>query len=155
MSGVTATAPLMRWACWRPLSKRRLSIFKEKEACVAPPFLFPHSEAEEMAKKTVEDLAVAGKRVLVRVDFNVPLDGAGAITDDTRIRAAIPTIEYLAAAGAKVILMSHLGRPKGERKAEFSLKPAAVRLGELVSAKVSFVDSCVGEEGCGRSGRTR
>jgi 3-phosphoglycerate kinase len=98
-----------------------------------------------MAKKTIRDLEVAGKRVLVRVDFNVPLDEDGAITDDTRIRGAVPTIEYLAAAGAKVILMSHLGRPKGERKAEYSLRPVAERLGELISAKVTFAEDCVGE----------
>ncbi len=99
-----------------------------------------------MAKRTVRDLDVKGRRVLVRVDFNVPLDEAQAITDDTRIRAAIPTIEYLVGEGARVILMSHLGRPKGERKAEFSLKPAAERLGALLSAKVSFVDECVGSK---------
>lgn len=97
-----------------------------------------------MAKKTVRDLQVKGRRVLVRVDFNVPLDDAQRITDDTRIRMALPTIEHLVGLGAKVILMSHLGRPKGERKAEMSLKPAADRLGELVRAKVSFVDECVG-----------
>ncbi|MEM7147037.1 MAG: phosphoglycerate kinase [Verrucomicrobiota bacterium] len=98
-----------------------------------------------MAKKTIRDLDVAGKRVLVRVDFNVPLDEAGKITDDTRIRAALPTIEFLSEAGAKVVLMSHLGRPKGERKPEFSLKPVAERLGELISAKVSFAEDCVGD----------
>lgn len=98
-----------------------------------------------MAKKTIRDLDVAGKRVLVRVDFNVPLDEAGKITDDTRIRAAVPTIQFLAEAGAKVVLMSHLGRPKGERKMEYSLLPAAERLGELISAKVGFVEDCVGQ----------
>ncbi len=95
-------------------------------------------------KKTIEDIDVAGKKVLVRVDFNVPLDENGNITDDTRIRAALPTIQYLLDHNAKVILMSHLGRPKGEVKPEFSLAPAAKRLGELVDTKVVFASDCVG-----------
>ena len=100
-----------------------------------------------MAKKlSIRDLEPAGKRVLMRVDFNVPLDDGGAITDDTRIRAAIPSIEHLVKAGARVILMSHLGRPKGEKKPEFSLKPAADRLGELISAPVKFAGDCIGDE---------
>ena len=86
-------------------------------------------------KKTVEDIDVRGKRVLVRCDFNVPLDGAN-ITDDKRIRAALPTISYLIEHDAKVILCSHLGRPKGEYKPEFSLAPVAARLGELLSKEV-------------------
>ena len=101
-----------------------------------------------MAKKTIRDIDLAGKRVLVRVDFNVPLkdqDGQRVITDDTRIRGALPTIEYLLEQKAHVILMSHLGRPKGEKNLELSLKPAADRLGELISAKVSFADDCIGE----------
>jgi len=99
-----------------------------------------------MAKLSIRDLQPAGKRVLMRVDFNVPLDGDQSITDDTRIRAAIPSIEHLVNAGARVILMSHLGRPKGEKKPEFSLKPAAERLGELISAPVKFASDCVGPE---------
>ncbi|MFV1994297.1 MAG: phosphoglycerate kinase, partial [Verrucomicrobiales bacterium] len=98
-----------------------------------------------MAKKTLNDLEVAGRRVLVRVDFNVPLDDSGAITDDTRIRAALPTIDYLTGKGARVVLLSHLGRPKGERRPEYSLKPVAGRLGELISAPVSFANDCIGE----------
>ncbi|MEM9479023.1 MAG: phosphoglycerate kinase [Verrucomicrobiota bacterium] len=101
-----------------------------------------------MAKKTIRDLEVSGKTVLVRVDFNVPLkdnEGQQVITDDTRIRAALPTINHLSEAGAKVVLMSHLGRPKGEKANEFSLKPAADRLGELIEANVKFVDDCVGD----------
>lgn len=97
-----------------------------------------------MAKLSIRDLSPAGKRVLMRVDFNVPLDGA-TITDDTRIRAAIPSIEALTQAGAKVILMSHLGRPKGEKNPKYSLAPVAQRLGELVDSTVHFADDCIGD----------
>jgi len=91
-------------------------------------------------KKTVRDINVSGKKVIVRCDFNVPLKD-GTITDDTRITAAMPTISYLVEHGAKVILMSHLGRPKGEAKPEFSLKPVADRLEELLGKKIIFI-SC-------------
>ena len=97
-------------------------------------------------KKTVRDIDVAGKRVLVRVDFNVPLDH-GKVTDDTRIKAAIPTIKYLVDHNAKVILMSHLGRPKGDGpEPELSLKPAADRLRELTGLNVTFVDDTYGKK---------
>jgi phosphoglycerate kinase len=99
-----------------------------------------------MAKRTVAGLDVTGKRVLVRVDFNVPQDASGTITDDTRIRAALPTIQRLVSGGAKVILMSHLGRPDGQRKPEFSLAPVARHLATLVSAPVRFAADCVGPE---------
>ena len=97
-------------------------------------------------KKTVEDLQVTGKRVLVRCDFNVPLKN-GVITDENRIVAALPTIKYLMGQGAKVILCSHLGKPKGEPKPEFSLAPVAVRLSEKLSCKVVFAadDTVVGD----------
>ena len=97
-------------------------------------------------KKTVEDLQVAGKRVLVRCDFNVPLKN-GVITDENRIVAALPTIQYLMKQGAKVILCSHLGKPKGEPKPEYSLAPVAVRLSEKLGCKVVFAadDEVVGE----------
>jgi len=98
-----------------------------------------------MNKKTVRDINVSGKRVLVRVDFNVPLD-SGRVTDDTRIRAAIPTIQYLIDKGAKVILASHLGRPKGKVAPEFSLKPVAVRLEQLLGVPVAMGSDCVGPE---------
>ena len=97
-------------------------------------------------KLSISDIDPAGKRALMRVDFNVPLDDDGNITDDTRIKAAIPSIEHLTTAGGRVILMSHLGRPKGEKNPSFSLKPAADRLGELISANVKFVADCVGDD---------
>ena len=97
-------------------------------------------------KKNVEDLQVAGKRVLVRCDFNVPLKN-GVITDENRIVAALPTIQYLIDNGAKVILCSHLGKPKGEPKPEFSLAPVAVRLAEKLGKPVTFAadDTVVGD----------
>ncbi len=98
-----------------------------------------------MAKLSIKDLSPAGKRVLMRVDFNVPQDKEGKITDDSRIQGALPSIQHLVDAGAKVILMSHLGRPKGEKNPEFTLKPVADRLGKLVSANVKFADDCIGE----------
>ena len=91
-------------------------------------------------KKTVKDVEWRGKRALVRCDFNVPLK-EGKISDDTRIRAAMPTINYLVEQGAKVVLMSHLGRPEGEPKPEYSLKPVADRLAELLGAPVKFIPS--------------
>ena len=99
-----------------------------------------------LSKKSVEDLQVAGKRVLVRCDFNVPLK-AGVITDENRIVAALPTIQYLLDNGAKVILCSHLGKPKGEPKPELSLAPVAVRLSEKLGKEVVFAadDEVVGE----------
>lgn len=90
-----------------------------------------------MNKKTIKDIDVAGKRVLVRVDFNVPLKN-GEITDETRIQAALPTIQYLLNQNAKVVLCSHLGRPKGEFKPEFSLAPVARRLQGLLANKVTL-----------------
>lgn len=94
-----------------------------------------------MNKKTIEDIEVAGKKVLVRCDFNVPQDSEGNITDDIRIRGALPTIKYLAGKGARVILMSHLGRPKGAGyEAKYSLKPVAKRLSELLGMKVYFAE---------------
>ncbi|MBP1562290.1 MAG: phosphoglycerate kinase [Oscillospiraceae bacterium] len=100
----------------------------------------------KLNKKNVEDLNVKGKHVLVRVDFNVPLKD-GKITNDNRITAALPTINKLTENGAKVVLCSHLGKPKNGPEAKFSLKPAADRLAELVSAKVTFApdDTVVGE----------
>jgi phosphoglycerate kinase len=97
-----------------------------------------------MAKLFIEDLDVLGKRVLVRVDFNVPISN-GVITNDNRINASLPTINYLSGKGAKVILMSHLGRPKGEKKLEFSLRPVAEALKTKVSANVTFADDCIGD----------
>ena len=98
-----------------------------------------------LAKKTLKDVQVADKNVLVRVDFNVPVE-RGEIEDDTRIKAALPTIQYLLDHHAGVILTSHLGRPGGERVAELSLKPVAEHLGKLLDKKVIFVDDCLGAE---------
>ena len=91
-------------------------------------------------KKTIRDIEVKGKRIVARCDFNVPMQ-EGVITDDNRIRAALPTVQYLIENGAKVVLMSHLGRPKGEAKMEFTLKPVADRLSELLGKEVKFI-SC-------------
>jgi phosphoglycerate kinase len=96
-------------------------------------------------KKTIKDIEVEGKRVLVRVDFNVPL-AEGKVVDDTRIRAAIPTIEYLLERGAKVILISHLGRPKGKVVPELRMDPVAERLSEILGRAVEKLDDCVGDE---------
>ncbi len=98
-----------------------------------------------MNKKTVRDVDVTGKRVLVRVDFNVPIQD-GEVTDDTRIRAALPTIQYFIEKGAKVILMSHLGRPKPENRDQFKMDPVAKRLSELLGRPVKKVDAVVGPE---------
>ncbi|MFJ7738235.1 phosphoglycerate kinase [Lysinibacillus sp. NPDC097287] len=95
-------------------------------------------------KKTMQDIDVKGKRVFVRVDFNVPMEN-GAITDETRIRAAIPTIKYLVEQGAKVILASHLGRPKGEVKEDMRLTAVGVRLAELIGKPVTKLDESIGE----------
>lgn len=97
-----------------------------------------------MELRTMRDVDVQGKRVLVRVDFNVPIED-GKVLDDWRLRATLPTIRYLTERGAKVILLSHLGRPKGKRDERFSLRPVAQRLSELLGQTVQFADDCVGE----------
>lgn len=100
-----------------------------------------------MAKLSIRDLDLAGKRVLMRVDFNVPLDKeTGAITNNQRIVAALPTIQHALDSGAALVLMSHLGRPNGERVDRFSLKPVADELGKLLEKPVNFLDDCVGPE---------
>ncbi len=99
-----------------------------------------------MAKKSVKDFNLKNKKVLMRVDFNVPLDDNNKITDDNRITEALPTIEYILAQGATLILMSHLGRPKGKPKVEFSLKPVAERLGKLLNKPVVLAPDCVGND---------
>lgn len=99
-----------------------------------------------MSKKTIEDLDLNGKRVLVRADFNVPLNDQGQITDDARIRKTLPTIRYALSNGAKLILMSHLGRPEGVCNPQYSLRPVAKRLSVLLERPVNFAEDCVGTE---------
>ncbi|MEM1107707.1 MAG: phosphoglycerate kinase [Planctomycetota bacterium] len=99
-----------------------------------------------MAKKTIADLDLAGKKVLMRCDFNVPLDDDKNVTDDRRVRMALPTIQHVLDAGGSVIVMSHLGRPKGEPDPAFSLKPAADKLGELLGKTVALADDTAGED---------
>lgn len=96
-------------------------------------------------KKTIRDIDLKDKRVLVRVDYNVPLDDAGKITDDYRIKKSLPTIQYLLEQNCKIILCSHLGRPEGKRDAKYSLKPCAGRLGELLGTTIRFVDDTAGD----------
>lgn len=96
--------------------------------------------------KSIDQIAMKGKRVLVRVDFNVPLDKAGNVTDDTRVRAILPTVRYAMEAGAKVIVCSHLGRPKGKRVLEYSLKPVVGVLAGLLGREVGFLDDCIGPQ---------
>ncbi len=98
-----------------------------------------------MAKLTIDDLDLKGKTVLVRVDFNVPLDDRRHVADDFRIRAALPTIQKILREGGRAVLCSHLGRPKGRRNAQYSLKPVAQRLAELLGQEVRFAPDCVGE----------
>ena len=99
-----------------------------------------------MSKKTIRDIDLKGKRVIVRVDFNVPQDKEGKITDDNRIVGALPTIKYLVEQNAKVVLMSHLGRPKGEFNMKYSLAPAALRLSELLGRPVKMAKDVIGED---------
>ncbi|OGR20081.1 MAG: phosphoglycerate kinase, partial [Deltaproteobacteria bacterium RIFOXYB2_FULL_66_7] len=98
-----------------------------------------------MKIRTIDQLDLSGKRTLIRVDFNVPMDKSGNVTDDTRLQAAIPTIRLAIERGAKTILLSHLGRPKGKRLPEMSLAPVAPRLSQLLGRPVTFAEDCLGE----------
>ncbi|HZE70144.1 MAG TPA: phosphoglycerate kinase, partial [Pyrinomonadaceae bacterium] len=98
-----------------------------------------------MAKLSIKDLNLAGKRVFIRVDFNVPIKD-GKVEDDTRIRASLPTIQYAIDNRGRVILASHLGRPKGERVDKYSLKPVAEHLSDLLGKPVAFANDCIGDE---------
>lgn len=99
-----------------------------------------------MAVKSITQLDLYNKRVLFRFDFNVPLDAEGVIKDDTRIQRALPTIQYAIDKGARLVLCSHLGRPKGEKKPELSLMPVAKKLSELLGREVKFLNDCVGPD---------
>ena len=99
-----------------------------------------------MRKKTLRDVDLKGRKVLMRVDFNVPLSKEGNITDDTRVRASLPSIDYIAARGGSCVLMSHLGRPKGKKDKTYTLRPVADCLGDLVKHPVRFVEDCVGPD---------
>ncbi len=99
-----------------------------------------------MPKLSIRDIDVKGKRVFMRVDFNVPMNDAGTITDDTRVRASLPTIQYALDHEAKLILASHLGRPGGKPNSKLSLRPVATHLGQLLGKPVAFADDCVGAE---------
>ncbi len=99
-----------------------------------------------MALRSIDQVDIAGKRVFMRVDFNVPLDKNGKISDDTRVQAVLPTLKYALAEKAKIILASHLGRPKGKPEPEFSLAPVARRLGDLLKKEVPLAPDCIGPE---------
>ena len=98
-----------------------------------------------MSKLTLNDISLANKRVLMRVDFNVPLDKSQHIEDDTRIRESLPSIKKILSDGGKLILCSHLGRPKGKTP-ELSLKPVARKLSELLNKEIKFANDCIGDE---------
>src|SRR5499427_10959105 len=98
-----------------------------------------------MAIKTISELDIAGRRLFIRVDFNVPLTPTGAVADDTRIRESLPTIQYALGQGARVVLASHLGRPKGKPDKKYTLEPVGSRLAELLDADVALTDEPVGD----------
>jgi 3-phosphoglycerate kinase len=103
-------------------------------------------EEKAVRKKTLRDVNLKGRKVLMRVDFNVPLSKEGSITDDTRVRSSIPSIDFIAAQGASCVLMSHLGRPKGKKDKTYTLRPVADCLGDLVKHPVRFIEDCIGAD---------
>src|SRR5690606_28540319 len=117
-----------------------------RDACAAKSPIRATRGDQAMSKKTVRDIDLKGKRVLVRVDFNVPLDENRRITDEGRITGALPTIRYLVGCGARVLLCSHLGRPKGEFNQKYSLAPVAARLSELLHQEVRMAKDVVGPD---------
>jgi phosphoglycerate kinase len=119
-------------------------MFQFLAKCCKPTGHYEPKKGEvKMSKLTVEDLDLQGQRILMRVDFNVPLEN-GTVANDKRIKAAVPTIDYIVKNGGKLILMSHLGRPKGQRMPEMSLKPCAAVLSEMLGQEVAFADDCLG-----------
>jgi phosphoglycerate kinase len=131
-NGVIPTEPLTLWESWLQCKKNCGQHFVRAD--------------KEMAKKTVADIDVQGKKVLMRCDFNVPLDEDCNITSDDRIVKALPTIKNILDRGGALILMSHLGRPEGQRNEKMSLAPVAKRLSQLLGAEVIFADDCIGPE---------
>jgi 3-phosphoglycerate kinase len=103
-------------------------------------------KASEFHKKTLKDIDLEGKTVLVRTDYNVPVDESGKITDDYRIKQSLPTVQYLISKNCKIVLCSHLGRPDGKRDLKFTLRPCAESLSSLIGEQVDFIDDCIGDK---------
>lgn len=131
------------------------ALYQQKDVNMKKDIIEPFQNKDFFNKLTIEDLDIKGKRVFIRADFNVPLDDNLMITDDRRIRSTLPTINYAIDEGAKVILSSHLGRPKGKVDPKFSLAPVAKRLQRLLNKEVAFATDCIGSQVEGRASKMR
>ena len=131
-----------------PLRGSRQAPWGERVVDIRCPSVLTVNSPLQVPKRSIRDLALAGKRVLVRVDFNVPISG-GVVGDDTRIRAALPTLRFALERGSTVVLGSHLGRPKGQPRPELSFAPVAAYLSTLLRQPVRFAPDCVGQAGPG------